>query len=275
MSKDSLGDRMKNYESITRTSLIPKVPTVIRLDGKAFHTYTKRFKRPYDDVLINAMDETAIYLCNKIQGAKFAYVQSDEITIAISDMDSIESQMWYDGNIQKITSVSASMATVAFNRFMILNEMMDSALNSRDIDKLLADTSIMQFAEFDSRVFQVPTIDELINCVLWRQQDATRNSIASVAQSLYSPKELHGVSCDQMQELIFQKGTNWNDLDPKLKRGRFIDKVTYINGVDLRTIPLQEIPLPSTSRTKWESVECPVFSQDRNFIHQRIKNNLL
>lgn len=266
--KDSLGDRMKQYESITRTSLIPKVPTIIRLDGKAFHTYTKRFKRPFDDILIDAMDETAIYLCSKIQGAKFAYVQSDEITIFMSDMGSIEANMWYDGNIQKITSVSASMATAAFNKFMILNELeKNNGIASDIIDQL-------QFAEFDSRVFQIPSVHELVNCVLWRQQDASRNSISSVAQSLYSPKELHKVNTDGMQELIFQKGINWNDYDPKLKRGRFIDKVTYVNGINVNYIPAQEIALDDIVRSKWESIECPIFSQDRNFILSRVGGNI-
>ena len=106
IKNDNLGNRIKNYEGITRQFLIPKVPTILRLDGIAFHTYTKKFKRPFDDVLINAMNETAIYLCSKIQGAKFAFVQSDEISIYLSDRDNIESQLWYKGNIQKIVSAS-------------------------------------------------------------------------------------------------------------------------------------------------------------------------
>ncbi|TXG86072.1 MAG: hypothetical protein E6R13_01165, partial [Spirochaetes bacterium] len=126
MSKNknnALGDRMKKYEVITRTHLIPKLYTIIRLDGKAFHTYTKQFKKPFDDVLISAMDETAKYLCSNIQGAKFAYVQSDEITIFVSDMDSLEQQMWFDGEVQKIVSIAASMATAKYNHVMVVNKL--------------------------------------------------------------------------------------------------------------------------------------------------------
>jgi len=271
---DSLGDRMKNYEAINRHFLIPKLYTILRLDGKAFHTYTKKFKRPFDEVLINAMDETAKYLCSKIQGAKFAYVQSDEITIFLSDMDSIETQMWFDGNIQKMTSVSASMATAKFNHLMVLFEIKEGMGiygNYPDtVDRICDDVENMQMAEFDSRVFQLPNEHEVVNCVLWRQQDCTRNSISSVAQSLYSPKELHGKNQKDMQELIFQKGINWDKYDAKLKRGRFIDKVTYINDVpvfnDTKTLDsLDKI------RSKWESVELPIITQDREFLLSRIK----
>lgn len=129
----------------------------------------------------------------------------------------------------------------------------------------------MQMAEFDSRVFQLPNAEETVNCVLWRQQDCTRNSIQSVAQSLYSQKELHGKNTSMLQEMIFQKGINWNDYDAKLKRGRFIQNVTYVNGVDLRTIPLQEIKLDDKVRTKWESTELPIITQDREFLLSRIK----
>ena len=277
IKKDTLGDRMKNYESITRDFLIPKVPTIMRLDGKAFHTYTKQFKRPFDKVLIDMMDETAKYLCSKIQGAKFAYVQSDEITIFISDMDSIESQMWYDGNIQKMTSVSASMAAAKFNHLMFLNKLEsitkidEKSLGPRyhriDLEDILKK---MTLAEFDSRVFQVPNKEEVVNNFLWRQQDATRNSISAVAQSLYSAKELHKVNTDQMQELIFQKGINWNDYDPKLKRGRFIYKVNYFNGIDFNLVPEAEKNNAGVLRTKWESLECPIFSKDREFLLSKI-----
>lgn len=282
--KTSLGDRMKNYESINRHFLIPKLHTILRLDGRAFHTYTKKFKRPFDDVLINAMDETAMYLCSKIQGAKFAYVQSDEITIYISDNDELETQMWYGGNIQKMVSVSAAMATAKFNHIMILQNIEDSikhvnkwnndpdiSLKLRMEEYIAVDVDKMVLAEFDSRVFQLPNVDEVLNCVLWRQQDCTRNSIQSVAQNLYSQKELHKKNTSQLQEMIFQKGTNWNDYDAKLKRGRFIDKVTYVNGVDIKKIPHMEITLDDKVRTKWESVECPIFSQDREFLLSRIK----
>jgi tRNA(His) guanylyltransferase len=284
---DTLGDRMKKYEKINSDNLIPKIPTVVRLDGRAFHTYTKQFKKPFDDVLINTMDETAKYLCSKIQGAKFAFVQSDEISIYITDRDNLEAQLWYDGNIQKITSVSASIATGKFNQLMFINacgDLKESMISDNDIAK-------MMLAEFDSRVFQLPNDEEVVNCFLWRQNDCTRNSISSVAQSLYSAKQLHKVNTKQMQDLIFEKGINWNDYNPKLKRGRFITKQTYINDklgqliitdaitqyeiFDNETIkpPIyryQNLEKTDKVRTKWESIECPIFSQDRQFLLSRI-----
>jgi tRNA(His) guanylyltransferase len=281
---DSMGDRMKNYEAVNRHFLIPKLHTVLRLDGRAFHTYTKKFKSPFDDVLINAMDETAKYLCSKIQGAKFAYVQSDEITIYLSDNDELETQMWYGGNIQKMVSVSAAIATAKFNHIMLLQNIEDSikyvddwnSIPSREL-KLRMEGIIavhakkMELAEFDSRVFQLPNIDEVLNCVLWRQQDCTRNSIQSVAHSLYSQNELHKQNTSQLQEMIFQKGINWNDYDPKLKRGRFIDKEYY--KVDVKGIVNGEkvIKEKDAVRSRWVSVECPIFSQDREFLLSRIK----
>lgn len=282
--KTTLGNRMKSYEAVNRHFLIPKLHTVLRLDGRAFHTYTKKFKRPFDDVLINAMDETAKYLCSKIQGAKFAYVQSDEITIYLSDDDELETQMWYGGNIEKMVSVSASMATAKFNHIMILQQIKDSIQyvnkwnNDRDGEIKLrmegcieCDVEKMTIAEFDSRVFQLPNVDEVLNCVLWRQQDCTRNSIQSVAHSLYSQKQLDKQNTSQLQELIFQKGINWNDYDPKLKRGRFIDREYY--KVDIKAIVngKKVIKEKDATRSRWVSVECPIFSQEREFLLSRIK----
>lgn len=264
--KTTLGDRMKNYESINRSYLIPKLYTVMRLDGRAFHTYTKQFERPFDDVLINMMDETAKYLCSKIQGAKFAYVQSDEISIYISDTDELETQMWYGGNIQKMVSVSASIATAKFNHLRTIALFENPTKNGLTHNNL----ENMALAEFDSRVFQVPNKEEVVNNFLWRQQDCTRNSIQSVAQSLYSQKELHGKNTDQLQDLIFRKGINWNDYDPKLKRGRFIYKVNYFNGIDFNLVPEAEKNNAGVLRTKWESLECPIFSKDREFLLSKI-----
>ncbi len=291
---DTLGDRMKKYEKINSDNLIPKIPAVIRLDGRAFHTYTKQFKKPFDDVLINTMDETAKYLCSKIQGAKFAFVQSDEISIYITDRDNLESQLWYDGNIQKITSVSTSIATGKFNQLMFINGCGDMGGDLKE--SMISDTDIaeMMLAEFDSRVFQLPNDEEVVNCFLWRQNDCTRNSISSVAQSLFSARQLHKVNTKQMQELIFEKGINWNDYNPKLKRGRFITKQTYINDKLGQIFPTDDnitqyeifdnettkslstifkypiLEKTDKVRTKWESIECPIFSQDREFLLSRI-----
>lgn len=232
--KDNLGDRMKIfYENITRIFLPRRTYTIIRIDGKAFHTYTKGLDRPFDDKFVNDMDETACYLCKNIQGAKFAFVQSDEISILLTDFDSLTTSAWFDGNIQKMVSVSASLATAKFNE-----------LRPNKI------------ALFDSRVFTISSRVEVENYFIWRQQDTTRNSISSVAQWLYSPSELKNVSCNQMQEMCFQKGINWNDYPAKLKRGRLILK--------------QEYEKNGAIRTKWVSAEPPIFTEERDIFNNII-----
>ena len=205
--KDSLGDRMKErYEDRTRYFLPRRTYTIIRLDGKAFHTFTKKFDRPYDKRITAWMDATALALCKQIQGTRFAYTQSDEISLLLTDFEGTETQAWFDGNIQKITSVSASMATAYFN------------YKSNVCDR------INKLAMFDSRVFTISDKVEVENYFIWRQKDATRNSIQMVAQSLYSQKELQGVSTQNLQEKIFQKGINWNNYNAGFKRGRIIAK---------------------------------------------------
>ncbi len=276
---DSLGDRMKKYENCYRYTLPCRAYTLLRVDGKAFHTYTIGLKRPFDDGLIEDMNQTAAYLCKNIMGAKFAYVQSDEISILITDFDELGTQGWFGNNLQKMSSVASSMATARFNQLRLIRTANDTEQwVGNDPDRLVSATGLLhedqidsfQFAQFDARIWQIPQAAEVANYFQWRQQDATRNSISSVAQSLYSHKELEGVSSDAKQELIFQKGINWNDFDSGKKRGRIIEKITLVNGVDVREIPNQEIPLEAVTRTKWAVAECPVFSQDKTYLENRI-----
>jgi tRNA(His) guanylyltransferase len=229
-NKDSLGDRMKGfYEDKTRYFLPRRTYSILRIDGKCFSKYTKGLERPFDQKLINDMDETACFLCENIQGSKFAYVQSDEISILLTDFDSLSTSAWFDGNIQKMASVSASLAIAKFN------ELRPGKL-----------------AMFDSRVFTIPSPIEVDNYFIWRQEDCVRNSISSLAQSLYSHKELENKNCNHMQEMCFQKGHNWNDLPVKHKRGRVIIKNTYEKNGALRS--------------KWESIDPPIFTQDKTFL---------
>jgi tRNA(His) guanylyltransferase len=229
--KDPIGDRMKSfYESRFKTFLPRRAYTLIRIDGKAFHTFTKGLIRPFDNGLIDDMDITAAYLCKNIMNCKFAFVQSDEISLLLTDFDGLNTQAWFDNNLQKMTSVSASMATRAFN---------EARLRRNGIEN-------MKWGEFDSRVFQIPQEIEVVNYFIWRQQDTVRNSISSVAQSLYSHKELHGKTTDIMQEMIFQKGINWNDYDTKYKRGRLIMKERYEKN--------------GAMRSRWISVGAPTFN---------------
>lgn len=258
MKKDELGQRIKeNYENRTRIMLPRRTYTAIRIDGKAFHTYTKGLTRPFDVGLIEDMDETACYLCKNIQGAKFGFVQSDEISIILTDFDTLTTDAWFDGNIQKIVSVAASMATAKFNQLRMVRSMREKEeMNIQYNSEFYMN---MKLAEFDARTFTIPCKTEVANYILWRQIDTVRNSISSVAQSLYSAKELNGINTKEMQELIFQKGQNWNDFDAKLKRGRFIEK--------------QEVEVDGTIRNKWVSVECPTFSQQQDFLYDRIPEN--
>lgn len=228
----SIGDRMKdNYENSTRLTLPRRSYTIIRIDGKAFHTYTKGLERPFDDGLIEDMDATAAYLCKNIMGAKCAYVQSDEISIVITDFETIATEAWFKNNLQKMCSISASMATMKFNELRF----------NRGSKKL---------AMFDSRVFQIPQKAEVENYLISRQQDATRNSIASVAQSLYPHEELKKINSDKQQEMIFQKGINWNDFSSRKKRGGLVIKETYMKG--------------ETERTRWVTTDTPIFTKDRS-----------
>jgi tRNA(His) guanylyltransferase len=267
--KDALGDRMKDYyEDRTRIKLPRKTYTIIRIDGKAFHTYTKGLNRPFDDGLIEDMDETTAYLCKNIQGVKFGYVQSDEISLLLTDFDDISTDMWFDGNLQKMCSIASSLATAKFNQLRMVRTCDDfggdisfEALDKEVIEKF-------KLAMFDARVFQIPSSIEVENYFIWRQQDATRNSISSVAQSMYSPKELHGKKTDEMQEMIFQKGTNWNDYSSRKKRGGFVDKVLMINGKPKQEN--QEIFIEDVVRSKWTSVDCPIFTQEREFLRTKI-----
>lgn len=235
MKGDSLGDRMKgNYENRTRISLPRRTYTIIRLDGKSFHTYTKGLNKPFDEGFVNDMAETTKYLCENIQGCKFGYVQSDEISLLLTDFDTLATDAWFDGNIQKIASVSSSMATAKFN-MLRLGETMK--LMEKD-EIYLKPKGIKEFeklATFDSRVFTIPSRTEVINYFVWRQQDAVRNSIQGLAQSKFSHKELEGKNTSVLQEMMFQKdGTNWDKLDDKLKRGSMVVRVNeeLVGGPD-------------------------------------------
>ena len=198
--KSAITKRMKeNYEMRTRTYLPRRTYTIIRIDGKAFHTLTKNFEKPFDNRLIYAMNAAALKLCKEIQGVQFAYTQSDEISLLLTDFEKPETDAWFDGQVQKICSVSASIATVGFN---------------------LEFPEVEEQACFDSRCFTIPDWIEVYNYFVDRNNDCARNSIAMVAQSLYSHNELIGKNSGQKQEMIFQKGINWSEYEMGLKNGR-------------------------------------------------------
>lgn len=199
---DSLGDRMKGYEDVSRIKLMRRNPVIIRLDGKAFHTWTKGLDRPYDDTFIAIMANVTKFVTDNIQGAVFAYCQSDEISILLRDYDNINTCAWFDNNIQKMVSIAASLATAEFNRLAA------EAFEDKPL------------AFFDARVFSIPK-DEVVNYFIWRQQDAVRNSVRSVATHYLGHKACHGLNNAQVQDLLMARDIpiNWNDLPAHKKRG--------------------------------------------------------
>ena len=219
MKKDNLGDRMKeNYENRAKTQLLRRTPVIIRLDGKSFHTFTRGFDKPFDDILIEAMQQTMLTLCKEIQGCVLGYTQSDEITLVLTDYKKLETSAWFDYDVQKICSVSASIATLAFNRSFAKQCELYAPSHSNDINNAHIN-SIYKGALFDSRCFNIPK-EEVTNCILWRQKDATRNSINAVAQANFSHKELQGLNVNQVQDKLFkERNINWNDFPIYLKRG--------------------------------------------------------
>jgi tRNA(His) 5'-end guanylyltransferase len=264
--KDPLIDRMKDfYEDRTRYKLTRRTNTIIRIDGKAFKNYTKGLQRPFDAGLMEDMDKTAEFLCQNIQGAKFGYCQSDEISILLTDYDDIDTNAWFDGNLQKMASIAASLATAKFNQL----RMRRSCHNEDGESNRLEDHEIEAFklAMFDARVFQIPYQEEVINYFVARQQDATRNSISSVAQSLYSAKELHGKKTSDMQEMIFQKGINWNDFTPREKRGSIIRKVEKTFEIPADWAYGEGVIDSKFTRLKWEAdPNTPIISQDKDYL---------
>lgn len=250
MSKDALGDRMKEwYEDRTRYYLPRRTYTILRIDGKAFHTWTKGLERPYDPNFQSLMDETTRQFCTKTQGSVFAYTQSDEASILLIDFDptgeKLGTSAWFDGNVQKLCSIGAATFTAIFNTHARY---------------LISDIETRPAAVFDCRVFTIPDPIEVYNYFVWRQNDATRNSITSAAREFYSDTECFGKNCSELQEMVFQKGMNWNNYPARFKRGGFIfyDE-TVVKGIALNKRTGNEVEF---DRPKgWDSLpEVPKFT---------------
>ena len=262
MDKTSLGDRMKNnYENISRYYLTRRTPVIIRLDGRSFHTFTRGFKKPFDDILVKSMQDTMKYLCENIQGCVLGYTQSDEISLALTDYAELTTDAWFGNNLQKMCSVSASMATMAFNKFFSHNINVDSEYAGCHY------FAWEKGAMFDARAYNIPK-EEVCNYFIWRQQDSARNSIQSVGQANFSQKELHGKSCSNIQDMLMaQKGINWNDYATTLKRGSCCIKIDDgITKYDEVGNICDYIP-----SSKWViDNEIPIFTQDRNYVEKLI-----
>lgn len=251
-------NKIKEYEDQTRNYIPTKSYTIIRIDGKAFHTFTEGFDFPFDEEFIKMMNESAKKLCEEIQGVKIAYVQSDEISLVLTDFDKETTNLWFDGNIQKIASVSASIATQAFNFSLLKYIFKRSSEKEKEIhiSAILADC--ISQAHFDSRVFSLPSINDVFDYLILRQKDAIKNSISMVAQSLYSHKELEGKNSDQKKEMIGLKGIDWNRFPLGQQRGRIVIKKESLKEV----INKKTQKISVVTRKSWETEDAPLFFKD-------------
>ena len=254
----SLGERMKEYEAVSKSRLLRRCPVIIRIDGCHFHTFTKGFDKPFDELFMESMISTTKRLCEEIQGCVLGYTQSDEISLVLCDYKNLDTAAWFDNQVQKICSVSAALATMIFNeefsgrimerRAKVYEETMSVEAADTFYTKYIR--ALLSGAYFDSRCFNLLK-EEVCNYLIWRQQDAERNSILGLAQSMYSHSELHGISCKKLQDKMFtENGVNWNDIDSGKKRGVVIAKPEEGGFV----------PWPET----------PIFSQNRDFVERRI-----
>lgn len=230
MKKDQLGNRMKAYENIPRIQLTPRMPIIVRVDGCHFHTYTKPFNKPWDNRLRQAMVFAAKKLLSEVGGAGLVYVQSDEISVLINPYKKFETQQYFGGNVQKISSVSASIATVAFN----------------SVIKTLA--SPKGYATFDGRCFVIPR-EDVSNYFLWRWKDCVRNSVSGLAQAHFSAKQLNGVNQLGMKEKLSNKGIVWENCSAWDKWG------TYITSLNDNEVHCEFLDIKSTIEKLLEQEE--------------------
>ena len=274
---DELGIRMKTfYEEIPKTKLMRRTPVAIRIDGKAFHTFTRGFQKPFDEVLIKSMQETMKYLCENIQNCIFGFTQSDEITLILVDYQTLTTEAWFDYQVQKLCSISASMATMAFNKFFYENVFQYNGMASMDMSnkkypyKEIYAKAIEKDAMFDARCFNIPK-EEVTNLIYWRQLDASRNSVQMVGQAYFSQEELQDKSCSDIQDMLMTKGVNWNDLPTYQKRGSccvknkiFIESNGVTADVYLRNT--------SKSKNKWIiDTNIPIFKgEGREYIDKLV-----
>lgn len=240
---DSLGDRMKAYEAIPQLQLMRRTPVIIRIDGKAFHTFTRCLRgldpsladTPFSVVMHDVMMATTEALVKNVQTCVLGYTQSDEISLLLRNNDELETQPWFDNKVQKTVSISAAIATAAFN----------FEFNSHRVP-----ANFSELALFDSRVYNIPK-EEVTNYFIWRQQDASRNSVQMLGRFHFSQKEMHGKNNTQVQDmLMLNKGVNWNDIPTWMKRGACVVREQW--GVS-------------------HDNQIPIFTQDRGYIDRHVR----
>ena len=267
METSDLAKRMKRYEAVSKTTLVTRMPVILRIDGKAFHTLTRGFQKPFDRVLNLSMMETMRFLCKNIQGCVLGYTQSDEITLVLVDYKKLTSNPWFDYEVQKMCSVGASMATVGFNNAFArrVEEFSIHGGGSPLYDRYL--NALEDGAMFDCRAFNVPR-EEVTNNIYWRQLDASRNSIQMLGQVHFAHKELQNKSCNEIQDMLMtRKGINWNNLPAYQKRGSCCVKRKYFEEQE------EDGKLVKVERSHWEvDVNIPIFKGDgREYIEQLLE----
>ena len=240
---NEIGKRMKEYyENIPKTKLMRRAPVIARIDGKNFHTFTRGFKKPFDDILIKSMQETMKYLCENIQGCVLGYTQSDEISLLLVDYKNLNSSAWFDYEVQKICSIAASMATMAFNKSFTKNaeEFMTDCAASYEMEGLCGkgteeyklcevyQKAIEKGAMFDARCFNIPK-EEVTNYFYWRQLDAIRNSIQMVGQAHFPHNILQYKTCEDIKDMLYVKDEIiWELLPIHKQRGSCCIKQDHI-----------------------------------------------
>lgn len=287
MDRSSIGTRMKSYEDVQKTCLTRRMPVIIRVDGNAFHTFTRGFDRPFDSIITEVMQRTMKYMCENISGCVLGYTQSDEITLLLIDYKKKNQDAWFGYVKRKVETISASMATMAFNEAFadVLTEKMTEeiakAKNNEEINNIK--NHYWKYmkkcgkAMFDSRAFNVPEF-EVVNEFIWRQQDCTRNSIQSVGHANFSDKRMHKKNMSEIQDmLMLEKGINWNDFPIFLKRGSCCFKEDYFipedelpenhrNNLKPRTLDPDEDEY-GVWRSRWViDKEIPIFTQNKKYV---------
>lgn len=269
-----LGERMKMYEHVWRHKLIRRMPVIIRVDGKAFHTFTKGLNKPFDDIFMDAMQATAEYLVREIQGCKFAYVQSDEISLLLTDYDTYDTEAWFDNNIQKMVSVTAAKASAFFNQrfglcyvdYAVVSKP-EGTFDSAYAHRVLEAGSMLPV--FDARAFNLDK-DEVCNYFIWRQEDCIKNSISMIARTHFSDKELHGKSTIERKKMIEEEDIYINDRYEKFKlRGTAVYYPMINEPYDSEADNLDSIGI-KISNVPVIDKDIPIFKEDRYFVEKYV-----
>ncbi|WP_435109803.1 tRNA(His) guanylyltransferase Thg1 family protein [Nocardiopsis synnemataformans] len=249
--REPLEDRMREYEAVTRAVLPRRTYTLIRVDGRAFRTFLKRAAKPFDHDVMASMDGVARALCAEIAGAAFAYAQSDEVSVLATDFATTTTQPWFGGVVQKMASVSASIATEAFNR--------EYGIRHQGV------------ATFDARVFTIPDPAEVGNYFLWRQRDGARNAVSMAARAHFSHRELHGVSTEAARErLRTERGVDYETYPSGARLGRVCTREVYQEEVTYTHKRTGQVHASPATRSRWTIAAAPEFDATRGWLSEHI-----